>query len=70
MSIAPYYIRAIIDAHTIPKPDISSTTLEELERDGMIQKTSAGNWITTAKGRAYVEALMEVPMPIQKWVQP
>jgi hypothetical protein len=27
-------------------------------------------WVTTAKGRAYIEALLHMPLPVAQWVIP
>ena len=67
---APYYIRAIIDAATLPRPEYNSEIEMELLHDGMIVKTQSGSITITAKGIAYLELLIAVPFPVQKWMDP
>ena len=69
MTRAPYYLTALLDAHTLPHPDISDVTLAELIKDGLVENPH--NIIrTTERGAAYVQMLLDVPLPEQKWVDP
>jgi hypothetical protein len=66
---SPAYIRALLDVHTLPQPDVSLSLLSELANDELIERVSA-SWRTTKRGEAYAILLAEVPLPEQRWVDP
>jgi len=71
MNRPPYYIRAVIDIHTLPRAEANEIVIEQLQEDGLVEKgLRDGEWKTTARGSAYVELLCEVPLPEQKWIDP
>lgn len=41
-----------------------------LVRDGLLGNACGTDWVVTDRGRAYVEALCNMPLPVKKWVMP
>jgi hypothetical protein len=70
MTRAPYYIRALLDIHCVAFPDVSNAVLGELQNDGLIEQMHTGHWKTTSRGKAYTDMLCDVPLPVQKWLDP
>jgi hypothetical protein len=70
VSKPPYYIRAVIDAYTLPEPEINAGIIEELVRDGLVELTPAGNAKTTDRGAVYIRLLRDVPLPEKAWIDP
>jgi hypothetical protein len=52
-------------------PAVRSQT-QDLADAGLIEpsSTSGSGWRSTDKGKAYVEMLCDLPVPVCKWVQP
>jgi len=69
MSVAPYYIEAVIHLVCHGNPKINEHVLEELMADGMIDmKSTPGNPSPSEKAKAWLELLCSTPFPVQKWV--
>jgi hypothetical protein len=80
--LTPYTLRLLLHFHAIAEPyehnytELYRATVEQFLADGVIEVDSRGGdsygsgYITTAKGVAWIEGILAVPQPIQKWVQP
>ena len=72
--MTPNDIEILIHCHVLPTPhpriDVPavSDSLTMLERAGLIEKTEAGGYETTARGRAHIATLCQTPWPVMKWV--
>jgi hypothetical protein len=45
--------------------------IEQLKQNGMIEPTAAQHfWHLTARGRAFAEAIMALPLPVATWSMP
>lgn len=83
MNMTPLHIRMMLHYYAIATPyaehdpfHASSIAVAEyrghLIQSGLIEEDlkSPSGYRSTARGRAYVEALCDMPLPIQKWVMP
>jgi hypothetical protein len=78
--MTPFEIDVLLHYYTRPtdhevlqrNPPIWTETRTRFVADGLLEVSSnrCTAFKITDRGRAYVEALQRVPLPIQKWVQP
>lgn len=66
---SPSYIRALLDCHALPKPEVNENLLADLQRDGLIYPVM-NSWSTTERGARYATMLMSVPLPEHRWIDP
>ena len=78
--LAPVHIRPLLEIHCLPRKDqqhhVSNRIIMDLFELGLIEKClredeSAevySEYTTSERGRVYVEALTNLPLPVQQWV--
>ena len=70
MKHTPGYLMAFLTVH-VTSQEINEALKKQLLQEGMIEPSEGyGYFCTTAKGVAFVEMLRDVPLPVQKWVDP
>jgi hypothetical protein len=62
------WLIALLTIHCIPNVQVPEATAKELLDDGMIFQSTDSGWATTKKAYAYIDALHQVPEPVQVWM--
>lgn len=65
-----YFARMADHPFMVGDAPIRDQVEAELLADGLIQRGQERRFEPTDRARAYVEALMAMPLPVQRWVMP
>jgi len=75
-TMSPGLWRQLIDIHTLPNPEINKSCVYSLVEAGLVYFWNSpvpgedGRYQLTERGRYIMKMLCEVPLPIQKWIDP
>lgn len=70
------YSRPTVPPDDLAQPKTCKEVTERFEAEGLISRvggvlaSDCWGWETTEKGRVFVENILALPLPVQKWVMP